>query len=127
MTRPKELSSELWDVLGGYQNEGLIPSGWEPLGDSPREHRGSIEAKAYATWLLRNAASCASRHPETCRSMFSMRHDTNYTTPPADIPESAWIPPAQGFVIPRDILPKGDAWEAEEPQPAEDVPPPPEV
>jgi len=133
VTRPREFSTAVWDLLSRYQSEGLVERDWEPLGDTDREHRSSIESKAYMTWLDRNQEACSCRHPETCRSMFQNRHNPNWS-PPERVPvveivaRAPALPEVQGFDRPSPSLPIGDLWQEYEPQPAEeDIPPPAEV
>jgi len=115
-------------LLETYRLEGLIGEQFKPAGETASQQRSSIEARAYTTWIKRNAELCGNHPPETCRSAFQMRHDPNWSMPPLSVPE---MPMASalvaGFSTPRSILPRGDAYEGPEetlfPEPA-DVPPP---
>jgi hypothetical protein len=115
-------------LLETYRLEGLIDEDFKPIGDTNAQIRSSIECRAYVAWIKKNGALCGNHGPETCRSAFQMRHDPQWTMPPielAPIPETR--PAPTGWARPDPVLPRGDAWEGNELEPAEDLPPPPEV
>lgn len=116
------LSSENQTILSEYVLEGLIEDQFQPQGESDREKRRSIEAKAYTTWIRQHPHLCF-LPPEELRETFCRRHTTPEPLEPAMLSLPVAAPPIKSDRA----LPRGDAWEAPEPKPAEDEPPPPEV
>lgn len=63
------------DKLSAYIGEGLVEPGWRPLGSTARMRLGSIEAKAYTTWIKQVSIDMPIMHPEAYRSAFQQRND----------------------------------------------------
>lgn len=125
-------SPQFLSRLDTYRLEGLVGDTFQAHGDTENERLSSLEAKAYTTWVKKNADRCGNHHPETVGSAFLMRHDPSWTWPEFSIgamPTAASTAPPAGFSRPDPVLPPGDAYEGpEEPatlftEPAE-VPPP---
>jgi hypothetical protein len=105
MKRDNGFSSEVWSRISAYQAEGLVPSGWEPNGDSEHDHLGSIEAKAYVTWLHIHSHEVAGMGPEAAREVFLGRGRRERPQEPDRSPQRpAEAPkPAPGWSTPAEI------------------------
>jgi hypothetical protein len=125
--KKEPLSVELQNRMNEYLSEGLIPTNFEPRGESDWERRRSIDSKAYIGWLEKNPERTVGYDVEMARTIFLKRFEPGWVPPPPDpiepLPELEERAPA-GFDTAAAALPKGDAWEGGVDLFAEDVPPP---
>lgn len=127
------LEGKAGDALAAYVAEGLIGSDFEPSGETESDIRSSIEARAYVNWMKIEKAKRATflLSTEDTRNVFlkrfhpgAFREDQLIAEDDARMVrfDAAWREYKKqegltraGSVIPRHLIPKGDAYEDPEP------------